>query len=669
MRNRKMWRNRFLGAAAMGVAALTVSLATSGTAFAGVTIPPYPTVGAYPTWYTANNSASNDIRAAGSDTTFPVMQQLADEYNQSGLYGCTLLAPAQAFCNSTGGTGAPNYSDVTTTDTNDNFDSTEVLMGLNSIGSGNGQKQLCGTMSSPQPVDFSRSSKPIAAISGCPMVEAGYAKDAVPVTDVQGIDPHAFITGADPGTGYIGHTFSGPNQTFTSPAFPSGSIGPVAAGWLPAPYGHANGAAGGAPGVGTTGNDPYGCKPAGSGAPLSNTCTGTPFSDVDNTGGVNSIAYRIWCESGANRITDWGQLTNLVGGVAVGQGTPIGVPIRVIAVNQGSGTVATFNSFAYSQAGTSGTTVGCYQTANYNINGASGQNPLVGDTDATTNPEIALENNASSIGQFAAANWPNDPADQAVDIATSLYYQSYGYYNAIPNSGTIQIDPGTATLPAGVPGAYVVTLTNENNTAGGVSIANERANNYPTARTLFNIWRQDTVRASTGGFLNWICDTNPVFTGGVQTSGGSNSKEQDNLYGPNYDTDVTQTIQQFGFSRITDTTPELNVAKITPADNLVTPNGTCSANLPIVSTGTNVLTLNEGSPDIYGTTIPPVIGSSPAWTATWPANSTTGTAAGSAKVTSVSGATITLAAAVPSTVTTIYFPGHPPVLAVANPNT
>ena len=663
MRNRKLWRNRLLGAATVGVAALTVSLATSSTAFAGVTVPPYPTIGAYPTWYTANNSASNIVRGDGSDTTFPMMQQLSDEYNQSGLYGCTLVgsgAQQNNTCDEVTG-GAPNYSDTTTTDTSDDFDSTEVLQGLNDIGSGNGQGQLCGTIPTPQAIDFARSSKPISAISGCAMIEAGYAKDSVPAVDVQDINPSAFGTA----TGYEAFESSGPLSSSGG-----GKIGPVAAGWLPTPYGHTGGATNTGTPIGATGNDPFNCKAQGSGGsgPF---CSGKPFSDVDNTpispstNGDSSVAYRLWCATDSTRITDWGQLTNLSGTQVPGQGTAIGVPIRILGVNPGSGTTATFNSFGFSNA-SSPPGNGCSAKADYNENAASGPNPLVGDGNSSSNHEIALENNASAIGDFAAANWTNDPADQAVDIATALYFQSYGYYNAIPNSGTITVEPGTGTIPAGVPGAYVVSLLNENNTTGGVSIANERANNYPTARTLFNIWNNNAIRASTAGFLNWICDTNPVGSGG-----GTNLKGTDNLYGPNYDTDITQTIQQFGFSRLNDTTPELNVAKITPADNLVTPNGFCNANLPIVSTGGTTVTLNTSSGSPYASSgLPASIANG--WNVSWPANSTTGTPAGTATVQSTVGSptnTITLSAAVPATVTTIYFPGHPPVMAVTNPNT
>jgi hypothetical protein len=591
-----------------------------GVASATITVPPYPTYGVYPQWLTTDGSVSHIDRAAGSDTTYYLMQQLSDLYNQAGLYGCTLVGSGtgqNSTCDNVTG-GAPNFSDTTTTDTADNFDMSEELQGGNLIGSTNGQQMLCGFQPSPDVVDYARSSKPIASNAGCTnpsvLVETGYAKDSVPVTDFQSINPASFGTA----TGYVGHTFTAPNQSFTSPAFPAGGIGSVAAGWLP--------------------GDPTNCVAAGSGG--SPACSGTPFSDVDNTGGATSIAYRLWCATDSTRITDWGQLTNLAGGKAVGSGTPIGVPIRVIGVNKGSGTVATFNGFA-----NSGVSGGGCASSPFNINAASGPNPFTSDG-YSGNLEIALENNASQIGDFAAANWANDPADQAVDIATSLYYEGLGYYDTIPNASTANITPGTGTVPTGVPTAYTVSLTNENSVSP--TILHERSNTYPTSRTLFNIYRTDTVKASTAGFLNWICDTNPA-------SGGLVQKGKDQLSGGNFDLEVTNTINgKFGFSRLTDTTPELSAAALTPADGIVTPNATCDANLPVTTTsGSTSVTDTAGN-------VPP--GVATGWAATGTGVPTGTTVAG------VSGATITLSsAATASGSVTLYFPGKPSVLGVADP--
>ena len=147
------------------------------------------------------------------------------------------------------------------------------------MGSGAGQNQLCGSVNSPLPVDFSRSSKPAGSCatgySGV-LVGTGYAKDAVPAVDFQAVNPSVFGTVAG-----------------TSPyaSVNGGNIGPVAKGWLP--------------GDNVTG--PY---------------SGTAFANVNNNDNgasstnPTSTAYRLWCvttpgTSATSQITDWGQLTNL----------------------------------------------------------------------------------------------------------------------------------------------------------------------------------------------------------------------------------------------------------------------------------------------------------------------------------------------------------------------
>jgi hypothetical protein len=73
-------------------------------------------------------------------------------------------------------------------------------------------------------------------------------------------------------------------------------------------------------------------------------------------------------------------------------------------------------------------------------------------------------------------------------------------------------------------------------------------NTYPTARSLYNIYRTSTVRASTADFLNWICDSNNVFQKGVDLSTGKN-----------YDQEITTAIQTtYGFIRLTDATASPN---------------------------------------------------------------------------------------------------------------
>ena len=96
---------------------------------------------------------------------------------------------------------------------------------------------------------------------------SGYAKDGVAAVD--------FPTST--------RRYGVPPAPASTPVVNGGTIGPVADGWLP-------------------------------GDPTSGPYNGTAFtnlSNVDNGGGANSTAYRIWCASGSTRITDWGQLTNL----------------------------------------------------------------------------------------------------------------------------------------------------------------------------------------------------------------------------------------------------------------------------------------------------------------------------------------------------------------------
>ena len=89
-------------------------------------------------------------------------------------------------------------------------------------------------------------------------------------------------------------------------------------------------------------------------------------------------------------------------------------------------------------------------------------------------------------------------------------------------------------------------------------------NTYPTARVLWNIYKSDTIRASTGAFLNWICDSNTNF-----------QKQKDNSTGLNFDTEVGNDISAYGLIRLTDTSAVPGVS--TPADGIAAPNTTCAS--------------------------------------------------------------------------------------------
>jgi len=601
-------RHRLAAAASLGGAALLAAL-TLGVSAASAAPPPDPSYGTAPNF---NNGVVNGIRGAGSDTTFFMMQKIGDLYTSAGLYGCTLDdATGETLFNGNVTLPYPSTQEeyycqkndnVDTTDTVDNWSRTEVTEGVDAVGSGAGQNQLCNQLSTPLNVDFARSSKPITGACSTE-AETGYAKDGVPILDFTTINP------ASVGTSTFHDSTTGVNYA----AINGGKVGPVASGWLP--------------GDATSG--PF------NGTALSN------LSNVDNGGGSNSTAFRIWCDTTGNKISDWGQLTNLGpklevvgvttsngsatisltaggnfpssivasqavsgpgipsgttvssvngGGSSItlsnnatassttatltftigstltqGQGYPIGVPLRVVGLNTNSGTEATFTSYAKS-----GSSSGC--GSNMNANAANDPNSA---TAASGNPaHIALENNVSQVGLFATNDFPSDTVDQAIEASTSLYIESNGVYNTSPYSGSVTI--GSTT--------YSSSKINEN--GKNTTTANLLGNVYPTARALFNIYRTDTVRGSTAGFLNWICDANHDFT-----------KSLDNSTGVNFDSELNTIITgQFGFIRLTDTsTPPSGGG--TPADNLAAPNTTCAPSVinVVTTSGSNTISLASGS--------------------------------------------------------------------------
>ena len=250
-----------------------------------------------------------------------------------------------------------------------------------------------------------------------------------------------------------------------------------------------------------------------------NGCSGIPFTNLVN-GDTTSLAYRIYCATDSTRITDWGQLTDpahVSGGVSDGNGTPVGAPITIMGVNPTSGTKSTFDKFVLGTASGS-----CDSNVNAHTTGGS--------------QDIVLENNAAQIADFLAADHPGDNAAQAEELGTVLYFMSNGVFNTNAHARTVTI--GTTSEPS--------KEMQENSTSE--SAANNLSNAYPTARVLYNIIVPSTVRASTAGFINWICDKNSTFT-----------KKTDLNTGINFDTEVTNIINnQFGFSRLADTTPAPN---------------------------------------------------------------------------------------------------------------
>jgi hypothetical protein len=584
------------GATCLAVVAAALATATGVTAAA---TPADPQGGAQPVpphFYSGNVEG---IRSAGSDTTLFLMQKIGDLYTGAGLYGCALNSAAgQTLFNTNDPAAATNNenfycqanANTSTTDTGDNWDRTEVTEGVDDIGSSAGQSQLCNALSTPLPVDFARSAKPVgSACSG--LAQLGFAKDAIPIIEYP-----------------INASTYGTSTTAPYSGINGGVVGPVASGWLP------------------------GDSPAGpfSGTALSN------ISNNDNGGGAGSTAYRIWCATGATRISDWGQLTNLgpsllttgvsltsgsptisvasafpstvsagdavsgsgvpagttlnsvsgtsavlsnnatltqtsslvittTGKLTEGQGAPIGIPIRVMGINTAAGIESTFSSFA--ESGVSGG--GC--SSSMNTNAASDPNPATA-TGTNSTPHIALQNNSDQVDEFAIGDFPSpDFVDQAIEATTTLLVESNGVVNTNPYAGAVTINGSS----------FGGTKVEENGTSP--TTASLLQNTYPTAITLFNVYLSSTVRGSTAGFLNWMCDGDTNFEKGL-----------DNSTGQNFDGELATLISTtFGFPRLTDESAAPAIS--TPADAVPAPNNSCAASLTVTAaSGTNTITLTAG---------------------------------------------------------------------------
>jgi len=490
-----------------------------------------------------NPSTVQAIRSAGSDTTFYMMQSISDLYNQAALYGCTLASDDETC----------TTADDANTDDTDNWSRTEVQTGIDAIGSSAGLSMLCGYSVSGNStyvpaemrVDFARSSTNPTAKAGNPctgtsgLTGMAYATDGVPAVDFPTLNPAIYGATVKCVSAFLATCAANAANDGWNASTQTVELGPVAAGWLP------------------------GDNPAG---PYS----GTAFTNLpnnDQTANTSSTAYRIWC-GGANKITDWGQLTDLTSGQAVGSGTPIGVPIQVWGVNPGSGTLSVFNGWV--ATGAVAPDAGCAKNATTPTNGAPG----VGNAS-----DVALENNSAQLATLAGDDsgvttipgftppetYGSGIAGEAAEVSASLYYMSYGVANAnnyasstvitVPGSpsGTKCQSATTSINGVAVPdcASYAASLLSENNISPSplAMTTTIKSRQYPTQRFLYNAYLSTTVRASTASFLNWICDDNDVF-----------QKATDNNTGQNYDSELSYIIDnEYGFQRIADNTPSSNV--------------------------------------------------------------------------------------------------------------
>ena len=142
----------------------------------------------------------------------------------------------------------------------------------------------------------------------------------------------------------------------------------------------------------------------------------------------------------------------------------------------------------------------------------SDPNPAT-DTGDYAGNQFLLENNVANVGTYKAAyfttgstvDWP----DAAILDASSLYYISNGVLDTNPFASSIVVN-GTS---------YAANKLTENGV--GASSATDVYQPFPTARTLFNIISQNTVRAPAAGFNNWLCDGNKAFTKSQDPSTGT----------------------------------------------------------------------------------------------------------------------------------------------------
>jgi hypothetical protein len=498
-----------------------------GTAPASAAGPPDPTFQQAPQFY--NGNVAQDVRSAGSDTTFFLHQALADIYNQAGLYGCAVAGSGPFPC--------PSGQNISTTDVNDNWDRTEVYTGTGVIGSGDGQKMLCGTEASNEPVDFSRSSKPNGSV--CTQETGhGFAYDGVPELNWKNVNPSQY--------GAIGAgdaPYFAAANTAANLAANGGQalMGPVANGWEPGD---------------NAVNGPF---------------SGTPFNNMTNTdhsGGATSESYRLYCVSGNathdalnGHINDWGMLTNLnrsvsdgveaattdlqsasatfradevgssvsgagiQGGTTItavnsasdvtlslatlnnsggnsvtitdrpGDGNPINIPIFIMGVNPSSGTNFTIST-TFFKAGVGGTE--CDSDSDLNKPDAS---------------HVALENNANQMSDFITADFPTDPAGQAAELASSLYYMSQGVFQSNVHARSPQIcSNGHTILTCASSGGTLKTFQAQKMNENGVASSSVTEGNKTLAtwRILYDFWLNAAKSTTNGRTL--------IFTDGSTTA-------------------------------------------------------------------------------------------------------------------------------------------------------
>ncbi|MHB8464807.1 MAG: hypothetical protein ACYDH6_23370 [Acidimicrobiales bacterium] len=231
--------------------------------------------------------------------------------------------------------------------------------------------------------------------------------------------------------------------------------------------------------------------------------TGHAFTNLTTTGGAASLMQRILCHSNGSPITDWGQLTDPA--QPVGSGAPIGAPLYIPAVNTKSGTYSVWKGLA-----------GCDPNGN------------------NTDGQIAQENDVPQMYDLALADHPGSTTAalvaQSNQLMETFYYMSFGVsawrpytesftFNGFTYAGNqLSVDNVSPAPACAVPNSGACFDNNSN-----------PVTQINSARALNNIIRTDTLRASTAGFLDWICDEDPTLAhhGKDLTTGSNYANEVD----------------------------------------------------------------------------------------------------------------------------------------------
>jgi hypothetical protein len=201
-------------------------------------------------------------------------------------------------------------------------------------------------------------------------------------------------------------------------------------------------------------------------------------------------------------INDWGQLTDPahpITGTVTTLGTSIGAPIYIPAINTGSGTYSTWSGF-----------VGC------DPNTKNTDHQVVQENDA---PQLA---DVAGLGKAVAqSDHPTDNIAAANQMAETLYYMSYGVSQWHPYTYTSMNDVEVGGVPT--PQVQSGSIMSFNGT--GDSVLGNKSGSFPGARHLYLIVRNDQIRGSVAGFINWICNPSTASHGTDLTTGKNYAQE------------------------------------------------------------------------------------------------------------------------------------------------